>query len=170
MKQLSKEQRAAVVRCLVEGCSIRSTVRITGVAKNTIQNSLAILGRRALSTRIVSCGNYAAPVSSAMKFGISVMPKIRICRTACAASLASASMWTWTAICAKSKLIVSWRLGARDAENANQFIGDVSQRLANRIQLTTDGFRVYLEAVEKHFGAAVDYAMLVKKYGNAGES
>jgi IS1 family transposase len=74
------------------------------------------------------------------------------------------SMWTWTAIDADSKLIVSWRLGARDAANAHRFMSDVSERLANRMQLTTDGNRVYLDAVDTYFGE-IDYAMLVKHYG-----
>jgi IS1 family transposase len=75
------------------------------------------------------------------------------------------SMWTWTAMDADTKLIVSWQLGARDAANAHRFIGDLSERLANRVQLTTDGNRVYVDAVEAHLGGEVDYAMLIKQYG-----
>lgn len=75
------------------------------------------------------------------------------------------SMWTWTAMDAETKLIVSWQLGARDAANAHGFIGDLAERLANRVQLTTDGNRVYVDAVEHHLGGLVDYAMLIKQYG-----
>ena len=75
------------------------------------------------------------------------------------------SIWTWTALCADSKMIVSWRLGARDAANAHAFISDLSDRLANRVQLTTDGNRVYVDAIEEYMGGEVDYAMLVKQYG-----
>jgi IS1 family transposase len=75
------------------------------------------------------------------------------------------SIWTWTAICADTKLMVSWRLGARDAANAHMFISDIADRLANRVQMTTDGNRVYLDAVEHYLGGKVDYAMLVKQYG-----
>jgi IS1 family transposase len=74
-------------------------------------------------------------------------------------------VWTWTALCADTKLIVSWRVGDRDAETAREFTEDLASRLANRVQLTTDGHRVYWEAVEKAFGSNVDYAMLVKLYG-----
>lgn len=80
------------------------------------------------------------------------------------------SMWTWTALDSENKLIVSWRLGARDAANAHAFISDVSERLANRVQLTTDGNRVYLDAVENYMGGKVDYGMLVKHYGKTGDS
>jgi IS1 family transposase len=75
-------------------------------------------------------------------------------------------MWTWTAMCAQSKLVFAWQLGARDSANAYRFMASVSDRLANRIQLTTDGNRVYLDAVENYFGANVDYAQLIKLYGN----
>ena len=74
-------------------------------------------------------------------------------------------VWTWTALCADTKLIVSWRVGDRNAGTARDFMDDLANRLANRVQLTTDGHRVYLQAVEKAFGSDVDYAMLVKLYG-----
>ena len=79
------------------------------------------------------------------------------------------SMWTWSAICADSKLIVSWLVGSRDAGYAHEFMQDVASRLANRVQLSTDGLRLYLEAVEDAFGTAVDYAQLVKIYGESPE-
>ncbi len=74
-------------------------------------------------------------------------------------------VWTWTALCADTKLIASWRVGDRDAGIARDFMDDLADRLANRVQITTDGHRVYLDAVEKAFGSNVDYAMLVKMYG-----
>ncbi len=75
-------------------------------------------------------------------------------------------IWTWVALDADSKLAVSWLVGGRDAEYANTFMGDVADRLANRVQLTTDGHIAYLEAVEGAFGADVDYAQLIKLYGS----
>ena len=78
--------------------------------------------------------------------------------------------WTWTALDADTKLIVSWLVGGRDAEYANVFMDDLAARLANRVQLTTDGHKAYLEAVEGAFGADVDYALLVKLYGEAPEA
>ena len=79
------------------------------------------------------------------------------------------SIWTWTAICAESKLIVSWRLGARDAANAHAFCRDLSERLANRVQLTTDGDRLYANAVDNAFQGDIDYAQLIKVYGKEAE-
>jgi IS1 family transposase len=78
-------------------------------------------------------------------------------------------VWTWTAICADSKLVPSWLVGSRDAEMASFFIEDLSSRLSHRVQLTTDGLRVYLDAIEGAFGADIDYAMLVKVYGESIE-
>jgi len=79
-------------------------------------------------------------------------------------------VWTWTALCADSKLIASWKVGSRDAETARDFIDDLSSRLKNRIQLTSDGHKVYADAVDRAFGSNVDFAMLVKLYGNEGSS
>ena len=79
-------------------------------------------------------------------------------------------VWTWTALCADTKLICSWKIGTRGASTAYALMHDLEKRLANRIQLTADGHRVYLEAVESAFGAQIDYAMLVKLYGNDRES
>ena len=79
-------------------------------------------------------------------------------------------VWTWTAIDADTKLVASWMVGTRDSEAAKAFIGDLAGRLANRVQLTTDGHKVYLQAVEKAFGGAIDYAMLVKQYGEGPQS
>lgn len=78
-------------------------------------------------------------------------------------------VWTWTALCADTKLVPCWLVGGRSAGYANRFIDDLASRLANRVQLTTDGHRVYLDAVERAFGSDVDYAMLVKLYGNDSE-
>ena len=167
MKQLTKQQRVAVIRCLVEGCSIRSTVRITGVSKNAIQKLTRDLGEavlefqnqairelpcRRLELDEVWCFCYAKDKN--LPDHMKGMPGV-------------GSMWTWTALCADTKLIVSWQLGARDAANANRFIGDIAERLANRVQLTTDGNRVYVDAVEAHLGGMVDYAMLIKQYGES---
>jgi len=165
MKQLTKAQRVAVIRCLVEGCSIRSTVRITGVAKNTIQKLTREMGEAALAYqddtfRGITCQriqcdeiwNFAYCKEKNVPDTMRGMPGV-------------GSIWTWTAIDAETKLILSWRLGARDAANANAFIMDVSERVANRFQLTTEGNNLYLDAVHDHFGPFIDYGMLIKMYG-----
>jgi IS1 family transposase len=165
MNQLTKERRTHVIKCLCEGLSIRATVRMTGVAKNTIVKLLAEVAvacneyqdrtLRSLTCKKIQCDEiwsfcYAkeknVPHDMRGQFGVG-------------------DVWTWTAIDADTKLIVSWRVGDRDADVANEFIQDLADRLSNRVQLTTDGHRVYWEAVEKAFGSNVDYAMLVKLYG-----
>jgi len=165
MNRLSKEKQAQVISALVEGNSIRATCRITGVAKGTVLKLLADVGKacaeyqwktlRDLACRRIQCDEiwsfcYAkeknVPLEKKGLFGFG-------------------DVYTWTAICAESKLILSWFVGRRDAISANYFIKDISTRLKNRVQLTTDGHKVYLEAVENAFGADIDYAMLVKMYG-----
>lgn len=165
MNRLDKTQRAQVIRCLVEGNSIRSTVRMTGVAKNTVVKLLSEIGRaceeyqdktlRQINSRRIQCDEIWSFVYAKQK---NVTPEI-------AAKQMAGDIWTWTAIDADSKLIVSWMLGGRDAGTAKHFMDDLAGRLANRVQLTTDGHRVYLNAVEGAFGSEVDYAMLVKIYG-----
>jgi IS1 family transposase len=166
MKQLTKEQRCAVIRCLVDGCSIRATVRITGVSKNTIQKLTRDLGEaclefqdkvlRKLACKRIECDeiwNFCYAKDKNVPDEMRGEPGI-------------GSMWTWTAMCAETKLIFAWQLGSRDAANAYRFMASVSDRLSHRVQLTTDGNRVYLDAVENYFGCNVDYAQLIKLYGN----
>jgi IS1 family transposase len=167
MKQLTKQQRVAVIRCLVEGNSIRSTVRITGVAKNTIQKLTADLGEavlefqdrvlRNLSCKRVQCDeiwNFCYAKDKNLPDEMRGMPGV-------------GSMWTWTALCAETKLILSWRVGARDAANAHAFTQDIAERLATRTQLTTDGNRLYIAAVDNAFAGNVDFAQLVKLFGQS---
>jgi IS1 family transposase len=166
MNIISFQQRCAVMRALVEGCSIRSTVRMTGVAKNTIQKLTREMGQACLDyqdnvLRKVPCKRVQCDEIWCFCYG-----KDRNLPDRMKGQPGVGSIWTWKALCADSKLMVSWRLGARDAANAHSFMSDVAERLANRVQLTTDGNRVYLDAVENNFGANIDYAMLVKKYGN----
>ena len=166
MNRLDAARRSQVIRCLVEGNSIRSTVRMTGVAKNTVVKLLVELGAacaeyqdqalRNLKCKRVQCDEIWSyigakdknvPADKQGQFGIG-------------------SVWTWTAIDADSKLIVSWLVGTRDVGTATEFMQDLAGRLSNRVQLTTDGHRAYLMAVEDAFGANIDYSMLVKMYGN----
>jgi IS1 family transposase len=167
MKQLTKEQRCAVIRCLVDGCSIAASRRISGVSKNTIQKLTRDLGEaclefqdkvlRKLTCKRVECDeiwNFCYCKDKNVPDEMQGEPGI-------------GSMWTWTAMCAETKLLFAWQLGARDAANAYRFMASVSDRLTHRVQLTTDGNRVYLDAVENYFGANVDYAQLIKLYGTA---
>lgn len=170
MNRLSAQERTRVIAALVEGNSIRATVRMTGVAKNTIVKLLAEIGTaceqyqtrvlRNLPCKRVQCDEvwsfcYAkqknVPLEKRGQFGYG-------------------DVWTWTALCADTKLICSWKIGTRGATTAYALMHDLAARLANRIQLTTDGHRVYADAVESAFGSDIDYAMLVKLYGNDNES
>lgn len=165
MNKLSTAKRVAVVSALVEGCSIRSTVRITGVSKNTVAKLLVELGAactkfqdetlRNLSCKRLQCDEIWSFVGGKDK-NLSAEKK----------EAGLGSVWTWTAIDADTKLIASWLVGSRDAGSAYEFMQDVAGRLRGRVQLTTDGHKPYLEAVEAAFGMDIDYAVLQKIYGN----
>jgi len=169
MNRLSKDRQAAVVAALVEGNSIRSTVRMTGVAKNTVTKLLVDLGRACdeyqrrtligLKSRRIQCDEIWAFVYAKEKNASEEMK----------AAGEAGDVWTWTAIDADSKLMVSWLVGGRDAGYATVFMQDVASRLSSRVQVTTDGHKPYLEAVEGAFGMDVDFAQLVKLYGEAPE-
>jgi IS1 family transposase len=168
MNKLSSERRAAVIRCLVEGNSIRSTVRITGAAKNTVAKLLVDLGEacreyqdralRNLTCKRVQCDEVWSFVGCKQK---NIPEEKR-------GEFGLGDVWTWTAMDAETKLIISWRVDDRSAGAASDLIDDLASRLSSRIQLTTDGHSAYLEAVDGAFGAEVDYAMLVKLYGQDG--
>jgi IS1 family transposase len=166
MKQLSKEQRCAVIRCLCDGVSIRATTRITGVAKNTIQKLTRDLGEAVLQFQDKTLRNIVSKRIQCDEVWCFCYAKDKNLPDDMRGAPGVGSMWTWTAMCADSKLMVSWRLGARDAVNAHHFMQDISERLASRVQLTTDGNRLYLNAVDNSFQGNIDYAMLVKHYGN----
>jgi IS1 family transposase len=164
MNRLSTEKRAQVVMSLVEGNSVRSTSRMTGVAKGTILSLLADLGEacavyhdahvRGLFTRRCQCDEVWS-FCGAKQRNTSIEKAFQ----------GWGDVWTWAAIDADSKLIVSYLVGQRSAKYAKEFLEDVASRVSNRIQLTTDGYHLYVTAVEEAFGAEVDYAMLIKLYG-----
>ncbi|MDE3179710.1 MAG: IS1 family transposase [Acidobacteriota bacterium] len=169
MKTLSREKQAQIVAALAEGNSLRAIARMCGVAFNSVLNFLPRLGMacaeyqdkalRDLKCRRIQCDEcwsfcYAKdknlPVHKQGKFGFG-------------------SVWTWVAIHADTKLVPSFMVGNRDFHSAKLFIDDLASRLTGRIQLTTDGLRVYLQAVEGAFGADIDYAMLNKVYASTQE-
>jgi len=172
MNILKTEKRVAVLSSLVEGNSIRSTVRMTGVAKNTVAKLLVEAGAicatyqdkvlRGLTCKKIQCDEIWAYCYAKQK---NVPPDKQ-------GKYGYGDVWTWVAIDPDTKLVVSWLVGLRNAEWANIFMKDVASRLANRVQLTTDGHKTYFEAVDGAFGADVDYAILVKLYGqeNPGEA
>jgi IS1 family transposase len=168
MNTLTHERRCAVIRCLVDGYSIRATTRITGVAKNTIQKLTRDLGKAVLEYHDNVVRNVKAQRVQCDEVWCFCYAKDKNLPDEMRGQPGVGSMWTWTALDADTKLMISWRLGARDASHAHAFIRDTQERLANRIQLTTDGNRLYLDAVADSF-AEIDFAMLQKLYGPGEE-
>ena len=164
MNCLDTQARAQVIRCLAEGNSIRSTVRITGVAKNTIVNLLLEVAEVCREFQDHTLRNLKCKRLQLDEIWSFVYAKEKNASEAQKANGAG-DAWTWTAIDADSKLIVSWLVGNRDSVCATEFVKDVASRLKNRVQITTDGHKPYLIAMESAFGADVDYAMLQKIYG-----
>ena len=169
MNRLTSEARTAVVSALIEGCSIRSTVRMTGVAKKTVMRLLLEVGAvcaayqdrtfRNLVSRRVQVDEMWGFIYAKQKNVTLKMAEQRFC----------GDVWLWTAIDSDSKLAISWALGQRDAVTAHEFMTDLAGRLKKRVQLTSDGLKLYLTAVEDAFGSEIDYAMLVKIYGAPSE-
>jgi IS1 family transposase len=168
MNKLSTSKRAQILNMLCEGSSMRSISRIVDVSINTVTKLLVDAGMacaeyqdqafRDIECKRIQCDEiwsfcYSkeknAPEDKEGKFGYG-------------------DVYTWTAICADSKLVPSWYVGRRDYQSAKVFIEDLAGRLKHRVQLTTDGHKAYLQAVEDAFGCEIDYAMLIKLYGNEG--
>ena len=167
MNRLDMETRCRVIAALVEGNSIRAIVRMTGVAKNTIQKLLLELGDacsayqnehlrnlRCQRIQVDECWTFCYAKAK------NVTPEIA------AKNPDAGDVWTWAAIDADSKLIPSWIVGPRDSVTARMFVSDLASRLAERVQLTSDGLNLYLAAVERAFHGKVDYATLIKVYGD----
>jgi IS1 family transposase len=165
MNILTTEKRVAVVNCLVEGCSIRSTTRLTGVAKDTVLKLLKHVGEVCIDYQDAVLRNLSCKRLELDEIWCFCYAKDKNLPDSMKGSPGVGSMWTWTALDAETKLVPSWRLGARDAANAHAFIRDLADRLSGRVQLTTDGNRVYVDAVEEYMGGEVDFAQLIKQYG-----
>jgi IS1 family transposase len=166
MKRLTISRRAEIIRCLVEGNSIRSTVRITGAAKNTVTKLLVDIGAACSVYQNKHLRNLPCRRIQVDEIWSFTYAKAKNVPTAKAAPVGAGDTWTWTAICADTKLVPCWLVGPRDGEYALAFIDDLRSRLTNRVQLTSDGLKAYLEAIEESFGDDIDYAMLVKLYGS----
>lgn len=169
MNRLTLARRTAVLRTLVDGNSVRATCRITDTAKGTVLRLLADAGamcldfqRRALvglPCKRLQCDEIWSFVGAKER---NIAPNDK--------GNGRGDVWTWTAICADTKIVPCWHVGARDADAARLFMEDLALRLASRVQITTDGHKAYLSAVEGAFGwFGADYAMLVKLYGQTPE-
>jgi IS1 family transposase len=169
MNKLPIEKRVQIINLLVEGNSLRATSRIADVSFNTVLKLVPQLGKACQEFHDLTVKNVRSERIQADEIWSFCYAKEK--NVTQDMKEGSGDVWTWTALDADSKLIVSWFVGDRDVNAAMDFMYDVRERLANRVQLTTDGHRAYLTAVEKAFEYDVDYAMLVKIYGGSeGES
>jgi IS1 family transposase len=150
---------------LVEGSSMRSVSRVADVSINTVAKLLMQAGDACGAFHYETVRNVHAKRVQCDEIWSFVYAKAKNVERAKAAPHGAGNVWTWTALDSDSKMILSWMVGDRSAETANFFMDDLATRLATRVQLTTDGHRVYLDAVAGAFGFDVDYAMLIKIYG-----
>jgi IS1 family transposase len=165
MNRLSTEKRAQIIGCLVEGNSIRATVRMTGAAKNTVTKLLVDLG--------AACTNYQDRVLRDLPCTTMEVDEIWAYCYAKQKNVPDehkgtfgyGDIWTWTAICADTKLVPSWLVGERTASDGWLFMMDLKSRLANRVQLSTDGHKAYVAAIDTSFKGDVDWAVVQKLYG-----
>ena len=165
MNKLPLKTRVQILTMLCEGSSMRSISRVADVSINTVSKLLVDAGKfcadlhdrevRNVKAKRVQCDEIWSFTGAKQKNVATMKKPVE----------GAGDTWTWTALDSDSKLIVSWLVGGRDGEYALAFMDDVKDRLANRVQLTTDGNKAYLNAVEEAFGADIDYAMLVKQYG-----
>ena len=169
MNKLSIEKRNIILNLLVEGSSMRFVTRLTGVSINTVTKILVDAGEACAEYHHNTIQNLESKRIECDEIWSFTYAKQKNVKDAVTAPDKAGDTWTWTALDADTKLIISYLVGGRDAGYAHEFMEDVASRLANRVQLTTDGHRAYLDTVEGAFGCDVDYAQLVKMYGNSPE-
>lgn len=165
MNKLDAAARAQILHLLCEGQSIRAITRVTGASKNTVIKLLVDAGKACMAFHDANVQDVKARRIQVDEIWSFTYAKQKNVAAAKAAPDGAGDTWTWTAIDADSKLIVSYFVGGRDSDCAILFMDDLRSRLASRVQLTSDGHKAYLEAVEGAFGGDIDYAMLVKMYG-----
>lgn len=170
MNKLDNATRTRILHMLVEGSSLRSISRVADVSINTVTKLLIDAGKVCAAYHDEYVRNVKTVRVQCDEIWAFCYGKQKNVKTAVAAPEGAGDAWTWTALEADTKMILSYLVGGRDGEYALAFIDDLRQRISNRVQLTTDGHKAYLMAVEEAFGADVDYAQLVKLYGNAPES
>ena len=166
MNKLPVSKRTQILHMLCEGSSMRSITRVAEVSINTVTKLLVDAGEACQEFHNAAVRDVPASRVECDEIWSFCYAKAKNVPQATAAPLGAGDVWTWTGIDRDSKLIISWLITAgRGSEYAIELMDDLRSRLANRVQLTTDGHRAYLEAVEGAFGGDVDYAQLVKIYG-----
>jgi len=167
MNKLDTKTRAQILAMLVEGNSMRAVSRLTGVSINTVTKLLEDAGKACIVHHSRTVQNVTSKRVQCDEIWSFNYAKAKNVKAAKSAPTWAGDVWTWTAIDADSKLMISYMVGDRSANAASEFMHDVAYRLANRVQLTTDGHAAYLVGVESGFGSDVDFAQLIKIYGNA---
>lgn len=170
MNKLSLEKRAQIIGLLVEGMSMRATSRLADCSINTVTKLLIDVGTACSEYQDTAMRNLPCKRIQCDEIWSFCYSKEKNVAEENKGVLGHGDVYTWTAICSDTKLVPSFMVGKRDEQYAHAFIEDLASRLANRVQLTTDGHKPYLEAVEGAFGSDIDYAMLVKHYSNPSEA
>ncbi len=172
MNKLSRAERVLVLKLLTEGMGVNAIGRTSGVSKPSILKLLVDIGQVCSDYQDATLRNLPCKRIQCDEIWAFVQAKDKTIERKRGDKTGRGSIWTWTAICADTKLMPSFMVGARDGVTADMFMHDLAGRLRHRVQLTTDGHSSYLQAVENNFGPDIDYAMLIKQYGNdeAGNS
>lgn len=165
MNRLSTAKRVQILSALVEGNSLRATSRVVGSSINTVTKLLVDLGEACARYQNERLRNLPCKRVQCDEIWVFCYSKQKNVPADKQGQFGYGDVWTWTAICADTKLIPTWYVGDRGVGSAWEFMQDLVPRLANRVQLTTDGHKVYLDAVDEAFRSNIDYAMLVKLYG-----
>jgi len=169
MNKLSTQKRVQVISALVEGMSIRSVVRMTGVSKNAVTKLLEDVGNACAIYQDKVFRNLTCKRIECDEIWSFVYAKERHLTPELQGVFGYGDVYTWVALDADTKLVPCWNVGRRDAQSGMAFIKDLSERITNRFQLSTDGFKLYITAVEEAFGSEIDYGMIVKVYGHSTE-
>ncbi len=170
MNKLTTKQRTQILHMLVEGNSLRATARMADVSRNTVDKLLCEAGEACLDYQDRMLRDLPCKRIQCDEIWSFLYAKKKNVPRAKAAPEGAGDIWTWTAIDADTKLVPCWHVGNRDLVSAETFIDDLASRLANRVQLTTDGHKPYLKAVKGAFGNDIDYARLIKIYGTESKS
>src|ERR1700691_3741190 len=171
MNRLTNQSRTQVINCLIEGCSIRATVRMTGVAKKTVMRLLVEIGEACAVYQDQAFRNLRCKRLQLDEMWSWIYCKDKNRTEEIARKCPDAGdIWLWVAVDADSKLVPSWRLGQRDLATAKDFVNDIAKRVRGRVQITTDALKTYLNVIEDAFGGDCDYAVLHKIYGAPTEN
>lgn len=169
MNRLPTPKRVQILRAFVEGVSMRSITRMVDCSLNTVSKLLGDVGAACLDYQDQALRDLPCKRVQCDEVWSFCYAKEKNVPAEKKGTFGYGDVWLWVAMCADTKIVPCWHVGRRDAEAAEEFIADLAGRLRERVQLTTDGHKPYLEAVESAFGADIDYAMLVKLYGDAPE-